>query len=108
MDFGRDPRFGLSQYSRKAAEMTELADVQDLGSCAIRREGSSPFFRMEDVYSFLISKGKNTLFLFCCHAYEKWSGGLFLSFAQENSSYILRSFFLEKRENIVYDIANIF
>ena len=25
--------------------MTELADVQDLGSCAARREGSSPFFR---------------------------------------------------------------
>ena len=29
------------------AEMTELADVQDLGSCVERREGSSPFFRMD-------------------------------------------------------------
>ncbi len=26
--------------------MTELADVQDLGSCVERREGSSPFFRI--------------------------------------------------------------
>ena len=29
------------------AEMTELADVQDLGSCVERREGSSPFFRIK-------------------------------------------------------------
>lgn len=29
------------------AEMTELADVQDLGSCVARREGSSPFFRIK-------------------------------------------------------------
>ena len=27
--------------------MTELADVQDLGSCVERREGSSPFFRTQ-------------------------------------------------------------
>lgn len=27
--------------------MTELADVQDLGSCVARREGSSPFFRIK-------------------------------------------------------------
>lgn len=33
------------RQSRSDAEMTELADVQDLGSCAARREGSSPFFR---------------------------------------------------------------
>jgi hypothetical protein len=32
----------------RKAEMTELADVQDLGSCAARREGSSPFFRRHE------------------------------------------------------------
>ena len=38
---------GLSPYNILCqAEMTELADVQDLGSCAARREGSSPFFRI--------------------------------------------------------------
>ncbi len=36
------------------AEMTELADVQDLGSCVARREGSSPFFRIEDLSYKLI------------------------------------------------------
>ena len=28
------------------AELMELADMQDLGSCAERREGSSPSFRI--------------------------------------------------------------
>lgn len=28
-----------------SAGMVELVDTQDLGSCAARREGSSPFFR---------------------------------------------------------------
>lgn len=36
------------------AEMTELADVQDLGSCVARREGSSPFFRIKDLSYKLI------------------------------------------------------
>ena len=35
------------------AEVSELADEQDSGSCGgFRREGSSPFFRI--VYKFLI------------------------------------------------------
>lgn len=42
--------------------MTELVDVQDLGSCAVRREGSSPFFRMRNVYSFPGDSEKNTRF----------------------------------------------
>lgn len=29
------------------AELMELADMQDLGSCAARREGSSPSFRID-------------------------------------------------------------
>ena len=29
-----------------AADVMELADMQDLGSCAERRMGSSPIFRM--------------------------------------------------------------
>ncbi len=40
------------------AEMTELADVQDLGSCAARREGSSPFFR-----SWAVVFGENPEYL---------------------------------------------
>ena len=51
-----------AQGSNAFAEMTELADVQDLGSCAIRREGSSPFFRMRNVYSFPGDSEKNTRF----------------------------------------------
>ena len=30
------------------AELMELADMQDLGSCAVRRVGSSPTFRTEN------------------------------------------------------------
>ena len=30
------------------AELMELADMQDLGSCAARRVGSSPTFRTEN------------------------------------------------------------
>lgn len=67
-----------AQGSNAFAEMTELADVQDLGSCAIRREGSSPFFRMENVYSFPLRER------------------------------IQFSLSLEKEENIVYDEANSF
>ena len=39
-----------------SAVVTELADVQDLGSCAARREGSNPFNR-----SLLLKRVKNTL-----------------------------------------------
>ena len=34
-------------YSESAG-MMELADMQDLGSCAVRRVGSSPTFRTEN------------------------------------------------------------
>ncbi len=34
----------LNRYFQ--AELMELADMQDLGSCAERRMGSSPIFRM--------------------------------------------------------------
>ena len=30
----------------RKAELMELADMQDLGSCAARRKGSSPLFRI--------------------------------------------------------------
>ena len=30
------------------AELMELADMQDLGSCAVRRMGSSPIFRRKE------------------------------------------------------------
>ena len=60
------------------AEMTELADVQDLGSCAVRREGSSPFFRMKNVYSFL-GKEKRIHVFIAMHI-NKWSSEPFLSF----------------------------
>ena len=32
--------------SGQIAELMELADMQDLGSCAVRRVGSSPTFRI--------------------------------------------------------------
>lgn len=35
------------------AELMELADMQDLGSCAARRAGSSPAFRIHYLKSFL-------------------------------------------------------
>ena len=55
--------YGDPRCEKTAAEMTELADVQDLGSCAVRREGSSPFFRMKNVYSFPENREKNTRFI---------------------------------------------
>ena len=51
--------------------MTELADVQDLGSCAARREGSSPFFRSIEDISLLFTRYLNTC---CLDAYESDSG----------------------------------
>ena len=57
--------------------MTELADVQDLGSCAVRREGSSPFFRMKNVYSFL-GKEKRIHVFIAMHI-NKWSSGRFMA-----------------------------
>ena len=55
--------YGDPRCEKTAAEMTELADVQDLGSCAVRREGSSPFFRMKKVSSFPENREKNTRFI---------------------------------------------
>ena len=33
----------LAGYDKPRAEVVELADTQDLGSCAERRKGSTPF-----------------------------------------------------------------
>ena len=33
---------------RQPAEVVELVDTQDLGSCAFGREGSSPFFGTQE------------------------------------------------------------
>ncbi len=38
------------------AELMELADMQDLGSCAARREGSNPSFRIDFLGGFHIIK----------------------------------------------------
>ena len=40
----------------------ELADMQDLGSCAVRRGGSSPFIRTKVPYSYV--KGCGVFFTF--------------------------------------------
>ena len=36
-----------------AADVMELADMQDLGSCAARRAGSSPVIRIKDSNPFI-------------------------------------------------------
>ncbi len=38
------------------AELMELADMQDLGSCAARREGSNPSFRIDFLGGFSYNK----------------------------------------------------
>ena len=45
---GRRARFRFFRHTRDIinAELMELADMQDLGSCAERRVGSSPTFRI--------------------------------------------------------------
>ena len=48
-----------------------MADVQDLGSCAARREGSSPFFRSIEAISLLFTQHLNTC---CSDAYESDAG----------------------------------
>ena len=45
---GRRARFRFFRHTsdKTNAELMELADMQDLGSCAERRVGSSPTFRI--------------------------------------------------------------
>ena len=72
--------------------MTELADVQDLGSCAAGREGSSPFFRIQkkvhaqmrmDFYNSVRYRADCTFFFHCFRFFAESFPGYVILHAEE-------------------------
>ena len=89
------------------AEMTELADVQDLGSCAARREGSSPFFRRKKVpilRRFFVSGDRGTRTPDLCVANASLSQ---LSYIPRMCAGILRHFFDGSKEARTPDLSRV-